>query len=115
MLLALIANPDSVGGCCGQSFAPGFIALFGAVFVLAVPQFAVARMFLRGHPRGAQFMTALSSVNLLVNLATAGLVIAGGGGAWALSWAPFLVINAAAAVVFARLAGQVRSAPTGTT
>ena len=103
MLVVLITDPDSAGGCCGAAFAPVFIGLFATVFVLAVPQLVVAWLFLRGHPRGPLLMAVLSGVNLLVNLATAGLVVTGGGGAWVLAWVPFLAVNALAAAVFARL------------
>ena len=103
MLLRLIVDADSVGGCCGASFLPAFLMLFGVVFLLALPQVFAARSFLAGHARGAFWMALLSGANLAINLATVGCVLAGGGGAFAFCWLPFLLVNAAALIVFARL------------
>jgi len=102
MLFKLLVDPDSVGGCCGASFLPFFLILFGAVFLLALPQLFAARSFLAGHARGAFRMALLSGINLAINLATAICVLAGGGGAFALCWLPFLLVNAAALLVFGR-------------
>jgi hypothetical protein len=50
-------------------------------------------------------MAVLSGANLAINLATAGLVLGGGGGGtWALLWVPFLAINAVTLAVFGRAA-----------
>ena len=104
MLLRLLSDPDSVGGCCGASFLPAFLMLFGVVFLLALPQLFAARSFLAGHPRGAFWMALLSGGNFAINLATSAFVIAGGGGAFAFFWLPFLLVNAAARLVVSRLA-----------
>ena len=102
MMFLLASSPDSVGGCCGQSFAPGFLTLFGLVFVLAVPQILAARSYLRGNRNGRLWMALLAGLNLCVNLGTVGLVLAGGGGVWAGMWLPFLVVNGLTLAVFAR-------------
>jgi hypothetical protein len=103
-VLKLIADPQSAGGCCGGSFAPVFLALFGVVFLLALPQLFAATLFLRGHPSGALSMRRLSVLNLVVNLATVSLVIVAGGASFALWWVPFLAINVAGIFVFKRAA-----------
>ncbi len=99
----LLLNPRAAGGCCGGSFAPLFLMLFGVLAVVSLPQLVLAARYLRGRRHGASSMAILSALNLLSNASlTVAVASKGENPAWVFPFAAALAVNVAALLVYTR-------------